>query len=274
MKFTEIEQYEYDYGKFVKVCSSNGSRISALCPFHNDKSPSFSCDNETGSWKCHAGCGSGDYGEFFFRYNANKSSTPDFDDDTFNLILKMTAKSKNQDWSGFQCVKTHYYENSDGETIFRVKRFEHPTKSKRFCQEHWSGEKWMKGKYEKGCLMPYLWRHWTKERGDFIFIVEGEKCAESLYSQNLNATAFPMGVNGWQNNYGHLFADWRVVILPDNDEPGLAFGKRVENALSKLNIPVRTILLHGLAPAEDIVDWTQNGNSYADLVKLADQAFS
>ncbi len=36
------------------------ARAVALCPLHDDSSPSFSYDLEKGLWKCHAGCGAGD----------------------------------------------------------------------------------------------------------------------------------------------------------------------------------------------------------------------
>jgi hypothetical protein len=36
-----------------------GQEISACCPFHDDRTPSFSMNAETSQWFCHAGCGSG-----------------------------------------------------------------------------------------------------------------------------------------------------------------------------------------------------------------------
>lgn len=38
-----------------------------LCPFHDDRSPSFSVDPQTGLWHCHAGCGSGNLFQFLER---------------------------------------------------------------------------------------------------------------------------------------------------------------------------------------------------------------
>lgn len=36
-----------------------GGEMSACCPLHNDRRPSFSINLETGLWICHAGCGAG-----------------------------------------------------------------------------------------------------------------------------------------------------------------------------------------------------------------------
>lgn len=37
-----------------------GNTISTRCPFHSDRSPSFTMWLDTNKWRCHAGCGSGD----------------------------------------------------------------------------------------------------------------------------------------------------------------------------------------------------------------------
>jgi len=39
---------------------ARGEWRQARCPFHDDRSPSFSFNAKTGSWKCFAGCGGGD----------------------------------------------------------------------------------------------------------------------------------------------------------------------------------------------------------------------
>lgn len=38
---------------------SGGEWMTALCPFHTDKSPSFAFSRKTGRWRCFAGCGKG-----------------------------------------------------------------------------------------------------------------------------------------------------------------------------------------------------------------------
>jgi hypothetical protein len=43
----------------LKQIQQRGKELSACCPFHDDRVPSFSMNAETGQWFCHAGCGSG-----------------------------------------------------------------------------------------------------------------------------------------------------------------------------------------------------------------------
>lgn len=45
-----------------------GPEYSCKCPFHEDKSPSFSANVRKGLWKCHSGCGGGDLVDLAGRY--------------------------------------------------------------------------------------------------------------------------------------------------------------------------------------------------------------
>lgn len=45
-----------------------GPEYSCRCPFHNDKSPSFSANPAKGLWKCHVGCGGGDLVDLAAKY--------------------------------------------------------------------------------------------------------------------------------------------------------------------------------------------------------------
>lgn len=48
------------FGDLAKI-QSKGSGYIACCPFHEDKSPSFSISSSKPVWNCFAGCGSGDW---------------------------------------------------------------------------------------------------------------------------------------------------------------------------------------------------------------------
>jgi DNA primase len=43
-----------------------------LCPFHDDRRPSFSVNMREGVWFCHAGCGGGNIFQFLARYQGVK----------------------------------------------------------------------------------------------------------------------------------------------------------------------------------------------------------
>jgi hypothetical protein len=54
-----ITPSQLPYALGLKRIRQRGQEISACCPFHDDRTPSFSINVETGQWFCHAGCGSG-----------------------------------------------------------------------------------------------------------------------------------------------------------------------------------------------------------------------
>ena len=58
------------------------------------------------------------------------------------------------------------------------------------------------------------------ERGEFIFITEGEKCADALWALGLPATCNAMGAGKWPDELTPYFKGADIVILPDNDIPG------------------------------------------------------
>ncbi len=53
-----------------------------------------------------------------------------------------------------------------------------------------------------------------------VFIVEGEKDADTLASLGLVATTNPGGAGKWRREYNGYLASRKVIILPDNDEAG------------------------------------------------------
>lgn len=44
-----------------------GGRLLFLCPFHEDRRPSFSVDSTSGRWRCWSGCGHGDAADLVMR---------------------------------------------------------------------------------------------------------------------------------------------------------------------------------------------------------------
>lgn len=58
------------YKKYIPELKQCGSIFVCLCPFHNEKTPSFSIDIETGLWKCWGKCQlNGDVIDFYKKIN-------------------------------------------------------------------------------------------------------------------------------------------------------------------------------------------------------------
>lgn len=47
----------------------SGKTYLGVCPFHEEKNPSFAIYPETNSWYCFAGCGGGDVFDFYQKLN-------------------------------------------------------------------------------------------------------------------------------------------------------------------------------------------------------------
>jgi len=110
-----------------------------------------------------------------------------------------------------------------------------------------------------------------------LYIVEGEKDADRLWSIGIPATTNPMGAGNWQHAYSNFLTDWlKIIVLPDNDEPGKDHAKFVTDSLLLAAIEdVRCLQLPGLTKdIKDISDWLDQGHTKKELLELADQAMA
>lgn len=104
--------------------------------------------------------------------------------------------------------------------------------------------------------------------GKTIFVVEGEKDTDRLWSLGLVATTNPMGAGKWQARYSQALKGADLVIIPDNDTPGRAHANKI--AQSCYDIAKRTRVLELLGDVKDISDWLDKGHAIDELRKLAD----
>jgi len=108
--------------------------------------------------------------------------------------------------------------------------------------------------------------------GRTVFVAEGEKDADNLTALGLTATTAPMGAGKWQPEYGEALRGARVVILPDNDEPGRKHAEAVAKALAGVAAEVKAVELPGLPPKGDVSDWLGAGGTKEELLALVEAA--
>lgn len=113
------------------------------------------------------------------------------------------------------------------------------------------------------------------EQGRTVFVVEGEKDADRLAALGLVATtniegaAKPSHTPKWKPEYtAQLSGAARVVLVPDNDEPGKAHMKHVAAKLAGKVAEVRCLELPGLPHKGDVSDWLNAGKSVEELKAL------
>jgi len=111
------------------------------------------------------------------------------------------------------------------------------------------------------------------ERGRAIYIVEGEKCAESVRGLGLVSTTSHRGASGWPKEINQFFVGANVIVLPDNDKAGLGYAKCVVDELFGVVKSIRVVQLPGLEEREDVYDWIlKYGHSKEELIELAKDA--
>jgi DNA primase len=108
--------------------------------------------------------------------------------------------------------------------------------------------------------------------GQTIFIVEGERKAEALSSWNVPATCNAMGAGKWKAEHSAFLKDADVVLIPDADEAGFKHAHAVGAALNGIAKRVRVLVLPGLRPKGDIIDWIGVGGTREQLEALVAEA--
>lgn len=104
-----------------------------------------------------------------------------------------------------------------------------------------------------------------------IYLVEGEKDADNLAKLGLTATTAAMGAAArWLPDYTEqLKGSCEVIVVPDNDEPGLKRARAVRKPLRASSIKSKTLRLPGLPEGGDVSDWIDTGGTREQLLQLS-----
>ena len=224
-----------------------GEEIDAQCPFHKDRQASFSANMETGLWKCHAGCGDGNARQFAER-------------------LGVEAPTENDSGTKRQVITRYEYKDEYGHPLFRVCR----TTPKGFFQERYDSGQWVSGIKE---VRRVLYRLPEVLKAQVVYIVEGEKDVDRLWSMGIPTTCNPGGAGKWRDEYSAIIAEKKAIIIPDNDNPGEDHVLQVAKSLLSFAEVVKVVSLPGLGlrkekHGEDISDWLDAGHSREELARI------
>lgn len=145
---------------------------------------------------------------------------------------------------------------------------------KRIWQCHLDGHgAWHNG---KGSVPPLLYQLPAVLRavrnGQTVIIVEGEKCAELLAAADpsLCVTTSAGGAGSWCDEHAAWLkhANAKVVVFPDNDQPGYGYARSIISSLIDDVQSLKLVRLSGLPEKGDIADWLALGNSVAELLRI------
>ncbi|MGE5569091.1 MAG: hypothetical protein ACM3S5_08655 [Rhodospirillales bacterium] len=160
-------------------------------------------------------------------------------------------------------VRTYDYTDEDGNLLYQVCRFEPKTFRPR-RPDGMGGWRWGYGNVRR-----VLYRVREVLEASIIFIVEGEKDVETLRDRGFVATTNSGGANGWRPEFNEFFRGREVIIIPDNDEPGIRRAAHIARGL--LGIAARISILE-LEGVKDATEWFEKGHSEVELISMLEGA--
>lgn len=224
---------------------------TAKCPAHDDRNPSLSVGlGKDGRVliKCHAGCNT--------------------EDVVHRLGLGM--RDLFSDWGDRSEAPTvldcYDYTDAAGTLLYQVVR----RWPKEFRQRRpdgagrwiWKLEDVQRVLYRLPDLLAAV------AAGQVIYIVEGEKDADALVKRaGVCATCNSGGAGKWRTEYAEVLRGAEVVIVADNDEPGLKHAALVRKHLVGVARSVRVVRA---AAGKDAFDHLQAGHTVKEFIQLED----
>lgn len=101
-----------------------------------------------------------------------------------------------------------------------------------------------------------------------VFVVEGEKDADTMHARGFVATCNAMGAGKWRDEYTSSLVERHVVLVGDNDQAGRDHMRQVALALHGRAASVKLVELPGLPPKGDVSDWFAAGGTTEQLRRL------
>lgn len=268
-----------------KIKEEHTDKCKAICPAHQDKQASLSIKYDAAEKKtvvyCHAGCETIDV-----MAAVGLKVT-----DLFDLELIKNNNTNNN------IEAVYKYLDINGNVLFEKVRF----KGKKFSQRRFEGDSVIWG-LDGGVFYETFdgSNNWSsKERenvkskefsgiepviynlpgvvkaiddGQPVLIVEGEKDADNLIKLELAATTSfdgaSKGKQKWRKEYNQYFKNANVVLIPDNDKPGMAHMEYIAKELQDIAKSIKLLELPKLEGKEDVTDWLSKGHDKEELLEL------
>lgn len=239
----------YGVGPFRR----QGGEWYALCPFHSDRKPSFRVNEGKQTWFCDP-CNKGGSVIDFVMLKENI--------DTGAAMQKLGGKSNTS--AAPVEVAWYDYVDENGAVLYQVVRFVPKT----FRQRHKVNGQWV-WSMDGVRRVPYRLPDVMSQ--EFIVICEGEKDCDNLGKLGFAATCNVGGAKKWLDSYSEFLRGKKVIVIPDNDQPGKEHADMVIKSLAGKAKGITRLELP--APHKDVTDFiTARGeNAKEELLKLIEK---
>ena len=265
--------------------TGSGGQYSGLCPAHNDRSPSLSLTltEDRILIKCHSGCSINEIcsgfgikkSDLFRRCETDTKTNSNARKKNNNVQLNAEEKivfysSKHK--KRVTEISRYTYQKVDGSDAFFVIR----TEPKDFRPMTPDGKLSLEGVERVPYRLPELLQ--GIEDSKPILLLEGEKDADRVAEMGFVATTFVGGTGKWRDEYLDYFRGADIVLVPDNDHPGIKGMQDIAEHLHGTTKSMKVLELPGLGErkekhGKDFSDWADiDGNDQKKLNEFISDA--
>lgn len=242
---------------FDGVRAMSRTSFQCKCPVHVDNKASLTISEDEGKLLlcCHAGCNTGDILE---EVGLSFQDLGDYKPPKWKERLEFGQGKAIED--------VYDYRAADGKYIYSKVRF--VGKEIRYITIDRENDSYQYCKTKDIAALYRLPELIKAVREGFpVYIVEGEKDVETLRKLGYTATTAG-GVNDWKKDFSHYFTGAKVIILPDNDDPGLKLKDHLLKDLRHYAHSIRWTITSE-ADKGDVTDYLQKeGHTKEDLGQL------
>jgi 5S rRNA maturation endonuclease (ribonuclease M5) len=162
---------------------------------------------------------------------------------------------------------TYEYRDASGALVFQKQRFVDEDGRKTFVQRRIDPEtgEWVRNLdgIEKILYnLPMVVSAIAEKKP--IWVVEGEKDVETLVERGIVATTMPGGAGKWLDSFTETLSGAEIVLVADNDEPGMAHASAVVEKLTAAGCSV-TAKISRVKHKADVTDHIEAGLTLEDL---------
>lgn len=249
--------------------TKSGNEWSCRCPAHDDKRASLSItEKQDGKLlvHCHAGCDQAVVVGELKAHGIWPSAKPTPEALPPPVQISIGAGKG-------QISATYDYVSEDGELLYQAIRYE-PKDFRQRRPDGRGGWTWsIKGVQRVLYRLPEVLA--AVADGRTVYICEGEKDVEAARSIGLVATCNAMGAdngtgNKWLSEFANVLVNADVVVVPDQDDPGI---RHAEWVISTLQGKARSVKVVNPAAGKDLADWIAAGATVAQIESEAVDAF-
>lgn len=248
----------------------SGREMKGLCPFHAEKTPSFTVNDKEGFYHCF-GCGAhGDVFDWlrdkqgldatkaaeFLGYRNGKGHAVDRTPEPWQPLTP-PENVMEPDFSGFDHV--YRYTDMDRRILrFIARKDKTDSERKKFTPFTWGvldGRIGWHRRHSDPLRGLYGLPDVAEQPDAMVVVCEGEKASHAARALlSLPCVTWSGGTSSVHQNDWRPLAGREVVIWPDNDEPGRKAATELSTLLSPIARSVRILSTNGLAEGEDAAD--------------------